>query len=418
MNCRSAKRLGNLCFAAILMLSLSALTVAPTYGEAIRIGMSAAFSGPTRGLGIELYRGSMAYLSQVNQAGGVYGRKIDIIPYDDGYNPLPTIKNTIELVESKNVFLLMDYVGTPTVTRMLPLLKKYSNRHMFLFFPFTGAQPHREYPYGQYVFNLRASYRQEIEALVNYLVLCGRRRIAVFYQIDAYGRSGWESAKRALAARGLKMVGEATYYRGAKYSDSMNQHVDILKAAQPDAIISVGAYAACAALIRDARDKGLDSPICNVSFVDSESLLKLLMETGRKRHKDYTKNLINSQVVPSYEEATLPAVAEYREAMKTRGISPPARVMKQAYTPHEYSPVSLEGFLNAKMIVEIFRRLGPGPDRSKIRRVVEGIRNYDIGINVPVSFGPDKRQGLDVVYLTTVEDGRFVPLMGWLDKDE
>src|SRR5438874_1802790 len=84
-------------------------------GEDIVIGMSAAFSGPSKGLGIELYRGSMAYLEHVNKQGGVHGRKIVIKAYDDGYNPTPAIDNTIRLIERDKALLLFNYVGTPTV---------------------------------------------------------------------------------------------------------------------------------------------------------------------------------------------------------------------------------------------------------------------------------------------------------------
>ncbi len=396
-----------LLIAAILAAAFGAV---PSRAGEIKVGMSAAFSGPTRGLGIELYRGSTAYINHVNENGGVHGNTIRIIARDDGYNPLPTIKNTIHLVERDKVFLLFDYVGTPTVTRMLPLLTTYRDLGIFLFFPFTGAQPLRERPYARYVFNLRASYRQEVAALVDYLVPAGLRRIAVFYQVDAYGRSGWEGVCRRLAAYDSAPVGEATYYRGAKYGESMAEQVDILKKSGPDAIISIGAYAACAAFIRDARDAGLDVPIANVSFVDSENQLKLLLETGRRKGKDYTRNLINSQVVPSYREVSLPAVAEYRQLMTATELALPEHLMDDEYTPHRFSPVSLEGFLNAKLLVEILRRMGPNPRTDMIRETVETIRDYDIGIDAPVTFAPDRRQGLNIVFLTTVEDGRFVPL--------
>ena len=114
------------------------------YASDIVLGMSAAFKGPSRELGIELYRGAMAYIEHVNRNGGVNGRKIIITAYDDSYNPIPAIENTVRLIEKDNAFLLLNYVGTPTVTRILPLLKKYSDKHIYLFFPFTGAQPQRE----------------------------------------------------------------------------------------------------------------------------------------------------------------------------------------------------------------------------------------------------------------------------------
>jgi len=400
---------------AILLVPVSMLLLfscsTPSSAKDIRIGMSAAFTGPSRGLGIELFRGSMACFAHVNENGGLFGRNIKVIAYDDGYNPVPTIRNTIRLVEEDDVLLLFNYVGTPTVTRMLPLLKVYNaQRDLFLFFPFSGAQPQREGPYGEYVFNLRASYSQEIDALVNYLLSIGRSRIAVFYQIDAYGRSGQEAVHKSLTRKGLRVVGEATYHRGTTYDTSMQPQVKTIRGSSPDSIISIGAYAACAAFIRDSRDAGFNFPIANVSFVDSENMLKLLLKTGEQTGTDYTMNLINSQVVPSYDNTELPAVAEYREMIARYDAMPPKSLTKQEYERHTYSPVSLEGFLNAKLLLEILRRLGPDLHPKIVKSVVESIKEYDIGIGVPVSFGPNRHQGLDKVFLTTVEEGRFVPI--------
>ncbi|MEW6533920.1 MAG: ABC transporter substrate-binding protein [Thermodesulfobacteriota bacterium] len=398
-------------FQALIFLVILEVGSGPVWGKEIRIGMSAAFTGPTRGLGIELYRGSMAYFSHINEQGGVFGHKINVIAYDDGYNPVPTIKNTIRLVEEDDIFLLFDYVGTPTVTRMLPLLKIYSGwREILLFFPFTGAQPQRERPYGEYVFNLRASYHQEIDALVAYLASIGRNRIAVFYQIDAYGRSGWEAVQKSVAKHGARMVGEATYYRGTTYETNMTSHVKAIRQSSPDSIISIGAYEACAAFIRDSRAAGLNVPIANVSFVDSENMLKLLINTKERTGKDYTTNLINSQVVPSCESTDLPAVAQYRELMAKYDVMPPKSLIEQDYEPHKHSPVSLEGFLNAKLLVAILEKLGPDLRPRNIKATVEAIKDFDLGINVPVNFDADRHQGLDAVFITTVENGRFVPI--------
>src|SRR5436305_14339305 len=77
-------------------------------GETLVLGMSAAFKGPSRGLSIELYRGSMAYFEHVNRSGGVAGRKIVIKADDDGYNPIPAIENTVRLIQQDDTFLLFD----------------------------------------------------------------------------------------------------------------------------------------------------------------------------------------------------------------------------------------------------------------------------------------------------------------------
>ena len=380
--------------------------------EEIVLGVSAAFSGPSRGLGAELYRGAMAYFNHVNENGGIEGRRVSLKLYDDGYQPDPCVQNTMRLMLEDKVFLLFGYVGTPTVTRVLPILKKFQDENIFLFFPFTGAQPQREPPYGEFAFNLRASYNQETAGLVDNLVQIGRRRIAVFYQIDAYGRSGWAGVRAALAKHGERLAGEATYSRGEKFTGSMRKQVEILQGVSPDAVICIGAYAACAAFARDAVDLGLDVPIANLSFVGSENMLKLLTE-GQDDAESYTRQLINSQVVPSYEDTSIPAVQEYRDLMARYDPQVPAELVQEEYAPFAHSFGSLEGFLNAKLMGEILRRLGPSPARAGLEEAVFSIEDYDLGISERVSFGPDRRQGLQSVYHTVVEDGRFVPLDDW-----
>ncbi len=385
----------------------------PAGAREIKVGMSAAFSGPSRALGIELYRGAMAYIDYANQKGLLGENRLVLLALDDGYQPRPAIANTIELVEKKRVFLLFNYVGTPTVTRVLPLLKMYQPSHLFLLFPFTGAEPQRRPPYRDFVFNLRASYQQETRGMVENLLRVGRRRIAVFYQVDAYGRSGWVGVRRALAAHGLQMAAEATYHRGDRFSDSFRAQVEILRRSRPDAVISVGAYAACAGFIRDARRAGWRVPIANLSFVDSDNLLRLLKAAAGKELEKYTSNLIVSQVVPSYEEVHLPAVAQYRRLMDKYHPRVPPGLEPRDYRPLRYSFVSMEGFLNAKLLVKILSLMKDDLRRERLPRVIEGIRNYDIGIGVPVSFGPHRHQGLNRVYYTTVRGGRLVPMPSW-----
>jgi ABC-type branched-subunit amino acid transport system substrate-binding protein len=422
----TAKNLVRLCV-CLATLVAGRLTAADPPAAELVVGMSAAFRGPARGLSIELYRGSIAYLNHINESGGVYGRRITLKAHNDGYDPIPAIDNTIQLVEQENAFLLFDYMGSPTTTRVLPLLKKYhdSGRHVYLFFPFTGAEPLRQPPYNEFVFNLRASYHQETAALVDHLVAIGRKRLAVFYQIDAYGRSGWDGVRKALAKfdtegkllngaesaaqTKLKIVAEASYQRGTNYATDLKPQVDILRAADPDAVISVGTYAACAAFIREARDAGWNVPIANVSGVNSENLLALLKESGEARSRDYTGNLINSQIVPSYENLDLPAVREYRDLMDKYQPMPPDELLDEPYRAPRYSAISCEGFLNAKALVEILKRLGPDPKQENIRDVVESISTLDLGIKISASFNRQRHQGLDAVYFTVVSDGRIVP---------
>src|SRR3974377_909762 len=156
----------------------------------IRLGMSADFSASARALSIELYRGAMAYLLPLNNAGGVNGRRVVTKPYADPYKPELPIHTTLELMGEDDFFALFTYGGTPTMNRILPLLQIRHDQHFLLLFPFTGADTNRNPPYDQFSFTRRASYDQEMKGLVDHFVAVNRTRIAVFYQADAYGRAG------------------------------------------------------------------------------------------------------------------------------------------------------------------------------------------------------------------------------------
>lgn len=397
---------------AALLIVMAPEGAARADGREILLGMSAAFTGASAQLGIELYRGAQAYLDELNAAGGIAGRTIRLIAYDDGYTPARAIHNTIDLIERDRVQLLFGYVGTPTVTRVLPLLKRYEDEGPFLVFPFTGAEPHRQPPYKEFVFNLRASYLQETAGLVANFLQIGRRHVGIFYQADAYGRSGWDGVRKALAPHGLRLAGEATYRRGATYATDMTAQVEALRASGADVVIAVGAYAACAAFVRDVVNAGWEVPVANVSFVGSESLLELLRAEAKRTGRDYTRGLVNSQVVPSYEDLELPAVRRYRALMDARRPAPPPFATASAALPR-YSFVSFEGYLNAALLSEVLRRADGRTDRESIVRAFRSIHDYDLGIDAPISFDGDRTQGLDRVYYTHVEGDRFVPLTDW-----
>ena len=382
-------------------------------GRDLRIGMSAAFRGSSAGLGIELYRGAQAYYTEINQKGGVHGRPISVVALDDGYEPTPCIKNTIELVEKEQVFFLSNYVGTPTLSRALPVIKRYADRHVILVGNFTGAQPQREEPYVDQVFNIRASYRQEMMALVDRFWQTGARRFGVFYQIDAYGRSGTDGVARGLAQRGATIAAEATCVRHATFASDMSPAVQALRKAGVEVVLCTGAYQGCGAFVRTARDLGWTVPISNVSFVGSEAMLSLLVNHGKSTGRDYTRGLINSQVVPSYDDLSLPAVVEYRTLMDRHNPQVPTALRDPQHASEPLSFRSLEGFVNAKVIVEALRRSGANPTRAGLRQALESMKNFDLGIGATLNFAPERHQGLDNVYFTSVVNGRWAPVSDW-----
>lgn len=394
----------------MITMTLPVRTAIARHKELV-FGMSAAFTGANGEMGIEFYRGVMAYIEHFNANGGAEGWKIKILPSNDGYNPTPCFQNTMRFIEEDDVFALFSYVGTPTTTRVLPLLQKFDSRGTYLLFPLSGAQPLRTEPFGQHVYNLRASYFEETAGLVDHLVKIGRKRIAVFYQSDAYGRTGWDGVRRSLKKYGQSIVAEAAYRRGATFAQDFSHEVELLMEAEPDAIICIGTYASQGALIRDLRNAGHTVPVAGLSFADSDKMLELLVQEGRNSGRNYTRNLINTQVVPCYENTELEGVRLYRALMDNYKGLP--ELTDNEYTPRMFSYVSFEGFLNAVLLGEIVKRMADAPSRHRIPEVLDSIKDFDLGIGTKVDFSDGRHQGLDTIYYTTVINGHFLPIADW-----
>lgn len=373
----------------------------------VLVGMPAAFDGPSTGLGVEMWRGVQAAMDEANAKGGVHGRKIKLILASDGYDAERAAPALAKLVAKDKVFAVGFGVGTPTIVKALPVALKYHNDSgLFYFANFTGAQPQREAPYNKVVFNVRASYRQETKAMVDGFVGMGRKKIGIFVQDDAYGASGRDGVKRALDSHGLKMAADTTYPRGQVYDVSTADQVKILRDAGVDAIVAVGAYQSCAALIRDARAAGWDVPIHNVSFVGADQMLSLLKTEEGRTKTTLTANLINTQVVPPYADDSNKLVKEYRAAMdKFKPTTPTAKkdggVFDGSYTPSgAYSFGSLEGYVSARVFLTVLDKAGKDLTRKGFYTAAEGIGKFDIGVGAPMEFSPTRHQALDKVWFT------------------
>src|SRR5438045_9262997 len=127
-------------------------------------------------------------------------------------------------------------------------------------------------------------------ALVERFWSLGARSFGVFYQIDAYGRSGTDGVARGLAQRGARITAEATYPRGAKFTDDMSPAVHALQKAGVDVVLCTGAYQGCGAFVRSARAAGVLPPVSNLSFVGADAMLALLVKPGRRKGGHYPRD--------------------------------------------------------------------------------------------------------------------------------
>ena len=366
-----------------ICISTSIVWAVPGVNEKeILIGMSNAQSGPAKFLGQEYTKGFKAYFNYINEHGGIYGRKLKVIVYDDRYNPYRCIENTRKLIYKDKVFLLTGYVGTPTSKAALPLILE---AHVPFFFPFTGAGFLRT-PVKREVFNLRATYAMETEEMVKYFHdILGLKRLAILYQDDSFGRAGLKGFKKAMKKRGLKIAGMATYPRN---TTAVRVAAYKMKKINPQGIIMIGAYKPCATFIKFCKKLGLvRTKYINISFVGSKALMKELGPAG--------SGVFITQVVPFPWDTSLPAVKEYY------------KIMKKYYPDFEPGFVSLEGFLAAKTLVKILQNAGKDLTREKLIESAEQLKNYDPGIGIKISFSPQDHQGFEKVWITEIKNGKF-----------
>lgn len=399
------------CIALLGMALCATATPCPAAEpEPIRLGLTAGFTGPTQAMAVELYRGAQAAFARRNGEGGIGGRRIELLAADDHYEPDPAIQNTVRFLD-QGVLALFSALGTPTVSRELPVLRGRAGEHARLFFPITGLEAARQPPYVRYVYNLRASYFQEIEALVEAFSRRGLNRIAICHQADAFGRSGWDGAGRALARRGRDLCGEATFSRSAAAGDDMTPQARILAASRPEAVLLIGASPACAAVIRDMRRQGLHMPVGVVSFAGGEILLRALAALGAPLGLTLDDGLIFSQVTPSWRDADLPAARDFRRDMAaladTDAAPPPGGWPRKL---SEGSATGFEGYLNARLLLAVLAAMPDPTDRRQLDAAARAAGPADIGLGQPLSLDGRHHQALHTIYLFTAAKGVLVPL--------
>ncbi len=381
----------------------------------IVLGEPAAFTGPSAGLGIELWRGEQAAFAVANEAGGVHGRKIRLALADDAYDAERAAPAVIKLVEQEGVFALFGGVGTPTIVRALPVVRKYyEDVGLFYFSNFTGAQPQRKPPNFQVTFNVRASYYEETKAAVDVFWTAGKHKIGINLQDDAYGVDGREGTVRALKEHGAELAAEARYPRGQSYSVSADAQVKILRDAGVDAVIMIGSYQACGAFIRDARSAEWSVPIHDVSFVGADQMLHLLAEEQKKSKQKLTVNLINTQTVPHYDDVSVPVVRDYRAAMdKFSGNDVRPSIADGSYViQQKYTFGSLEGFINARALLAVLDQAGRDLTRQSAYHAAESLGKFDLGLGVSAELSPTRHQALDHVWFT------YATPDGWKSTDK
>lgn len=362
----------------------AAWLAAPAWAQdssAIRLGQSTALTGPLADLGQATHQGAKAAFEAINAKGGIHGRSIELVVQDDGYDAKKALANVTALAADTSIFALFNCFGTPAIEAMLPLVTETG---IPLFAPYTGAQVARPAALRQ-VMNIRASYMDEAERLVEHLATVGIKRLGLAYQNNTFGKEVFEAVKKAMERHGLKDLAVATVESSA---EDVPAAATKIGAGNPEAVLLGLAGKPGIEMIKLLRKQRKGMPLYALSVLASSSTLKALGPDGI--------GLAVTQVVPLPTHQVLPVVRDYLAAWKASG------------TELQASHMGLEGYINARVFAEGLQRAGKNPSRASFIDAVWKIRRLDLG-GFELGFGQPGSNASRFVELTMVgRDGRFV----------
>src|SRR5262245_41157057 len=345
----------------------------------ILIGQSSPFSGSNKELGDDIREGLQAYFKQVNESGGVNGRTIELIALDDANDAKRSGENARILIEQRGVLALIGYASATLSLPALPFAEK--NKVAFVG-PFTGAEPMRVFR--RNVYNIRASYADELEKIVDFYTTTGMKKFSVIHYDDAVGKENLVAVETALTRRGLKLSSIGTLKRNQ--TDLGAAVSEVVKAA-PDVVIATTLYKTTGDFIKGARKAGSSAQFASTSFVGASALASELGDQGA--------GVVVAQVVPPYSRSSVPVVREYQAAIE------------KSLGKKDFSFTSLESYIGAKVLVEAIRRSGANPTREGVMKTLDSMQNFNVGGYV-VDFTPTNHNGSRFVELTAISKaGRF-----------
>ena len=378
----------------LLALALSALPAgAQTPGVSdteIVIGGSNSFSGPLAFTGEQITKyGVDLYFRVINDAGGIHGRKVRTVYYDDAYRPQDAVANTKKLVEQDRVFAIIIPQGSPPVVATLDYLEE---NKVPLLFPYQSSPVTRG---KRFVMQGMTLSDRSSKMMIDYLA--GQRKVkkfAALYQDDEYGKSFLTAFEKDLGRYGLKLVAAESVKRGVT---DVSAQVAKLQAAKPEVTFLVLVPGPGAQALKERQKIGwTDTIMVSTGPLTDERYLALA--------GDAAEGVEGLSLWPDPVSSDLPGVKLYREHMR------------RYFPQNEPNRYSIAGYFAAMLFAEGAKRAGRNLTRDSLMTALESFKGYESGILPPITIGPDhetQKQG----FWVRVEKGNFKPITDWLKSE-
>jgi len=368
--------------AFVLVFLASAACAQGITNTQVTIGQTVALSGGVGEHGQALTLGAQAYFDKVNGSGGVHGRKMVLVTLDDAGDSKRAQENARKLIlEQRVVALFSGAEGGPCVA-----VTTVAGELRVPVVGCAGGSPELREPFNPFSFPIRAAHLDEFEKLVEYAAVFGRKRIGFVHSDSETGRKHLANVRRLADRYGVVVALALPLPSGKEAFDPAKISAEITKAGV-EAVLNHGSYSQYAEIIRAAKKQGSPTQFLAVNS-GAQQMVRLLGGDAA--------GLIFTQVVPFPWFDATPIVREYRDALKIHAPQ----------TEPSFS--SLEGFINAKVLVEALRRAGRKLTREGLITALESMRGYDVG-GLTVSYAAGSHQGSRFVDVVVVgSNGRFV----------
>ena len=367
--------------------ALAALPTAwsrPVYADGsttVKIAQTTALTGPLGELGSAMHQGARAGFAAINAKGGIHGRMVELTVADDAYDIQRSQTNVKGFLEDRSYFALFNCMGTPMLEAMLPQVMEAG---IPFFAPFSGALSVRPKNVRN-VFNIRASYADEAEQLVQHLATIGIKRIAVVYQNNTFGKEVFNAAQISMDKYKLAATAVVTVENSSLDASLAASRV---ASSNPEAVLVGLAGKPTIDFVKAIRTQRKGLPLYALSIMGAAATLKAM--------GDDAIGIAVSQVVPLPGNTTTPVVRDFQQAWKAAGIT------------LEPSHLALEGYINAMVFAEALKRTGKTLTRSAFIDSTWNMLRLDLG-GFDVSFSDSSKSASRFVELTMVSrNGRFI----------
>lgn len=370
---------------AFCLLALAVSTAQAEIGvtnEKILVGRNSSLTGTNAALSIGIDKGAQLYLDKINAAGGVAGRKIELITYDDGYKPPVALENVKKLNETDKVFCLFSLFGSAANKAVRPYV---DHAGLPVVAPMVSAEEQRLPLDKNYFFVRPSSDAEEHESLKYAVKTLGLKKIAVIYQNDSLGQSSRLAAIATLHDLGIKLEHEASADRDGSNTTALVQG---LAKSNVEVVLIGASQIIASATLKAANALGFKPVYIALTSNTTSAFLDTVKQEKAK----------------VYFTSVVPIVIKTSKSKLVQDFLNDAAAAK--VNPDD---LQLEGYLNAMVFVEGLKRAGKDLTRASLISALETINGVDFG-GVKITYSATNHRGSSSIFIGTTKDGKLVPI--------